>query len=31
MFEEIIRQMNNAQKIERINKNNKKMEIPSWL
>ena len=31
MFEEIIRQMNNAQKIERVNKNNKKMEIPSWL
>jgi hypothetical protein len=31
MFEEIIRQMNNAQKIERVNKNNKKMEMPSWL
>lgn len=31
MFEEIIRQMNNAQKIERTNKKTKKVEVPSWL
>jgi hypothetical protein len=31
MFEDIVKQMNNAESLKRTNKNTNKMEVPSWL